>query len=99
MVKKRVKKPAVKKARRPVKRKDPSLEIKRVRATPSRIKLVLRNLILFVILSLISYLLYIVFDNVIYETFFYFLTMILGFIALAFLISLVVFLVLRALRK
>ena len=36
---------------------------KQVRATPSRIKLVLKNLILFVILSLISYLLYNVSNN------------------------------------
>lgn len=92
IVKKAPKKSVKKVARKPMKSRQ-------VRATPRRVKFTLRNLILFIILALISYLLYVVSNNAIYETFFYFLAMILGFIALAFLISLLVFLVLRMMRK
>jgi hypothetical protein len=74
-------------------------EIKQIRATPSRLRLVLRNLILFAILATISYVLYVVSKGVVYETFFYFLAMILGFISLAFLISFLVLIFLRLLRK
>ena len=86
-----VKKSSVKQVQKP--------EIRQVRATPSRLKLVLRNLILFVILSIISYILYIVSKGVVYETFFYFLTMILGFVSLAFLISFLVLIFLKLLRR
>lgn len=90
--KKTVKKSVKKVAHKPMKSKP-------VRATPRKIKFVLRNLILFIVLSIISYLLYTVSSDVVLKPFFYFLTMILGVIALAFLISLLVFLVLRSMRK
>ena len=71
----------------------------RVRATPTKFRLVLKNLILFVILGIISWLLYAVSGNVAYQTFFYVLTMILGFISLAFLISLIILAFLKLMRK
>ena len=111
MAKKKVKKVAKKKTTKKVSKKNPVKKvatkkvnsskpaIKSIRATPSRIRLVLKNLILFVILSIISYVLYAVSNNEVFSQFFAILTMVLSFISLAFLISLLVFLVLKSMRK
>jgi hypothetical protein len=72
---------------------------KRILVTPSKFRLVLKNLILFVILALISFVFYKVSKNQLYVDFFALLTWILGFIAVAFLISLLVLLLLKAVKK
>jgi hypothetical protein len=72
---------------------------KRVLVTPSKFNLVLKNLILFVLLAVISYVLSAVSTNQLYIDFFLLLTWILGFIGVAFLISLLVLLFLRVIRK
>jgi hypothetical protein len=72
---------------------------KRILVNPNKFRLVLKNLILFVILALISFVSYKVATNQMYIDFFLLLTWILGFIAVAFLISLLVLLFLRAIRK
>ena len=113
MAKKSVKKVAKKKTTKKVVKRKVSMKkapqkvvkqtsksvIRQIRATPSRLRLVLRNLILFITLTLISYILYSVAGNIVYQTFFYFLSMILGFVSLAFLISLLVLVFLRLLRR
>lgn len=71
-----------------------------VRTTPNRVKMVLNNFILFLILTLIFLILYfIVKDGTMYETFFWFLAMILGFISFALLISLLIMLFARAIKR
>jgi len=52
----------------------------------NRTRLALRDLVLFAVLSLIFIMLYNVSENVIYQDMFYLLSMVFGFIALAFLI-------------
>lgn len=104
VVRKKSKKKAAKKVVRrksPVKRKTVRKNAlpKKVRATKRKIGLVLKNLILFVILALISFLLYSVSGKEVYQDFFYLLALILGFIALAFLIVLLILLFMRAFRK
>lgn len=71
----------------------------KVRVTRTKFMLVTKNLILFIVLSLISYLLYTVSNSISYRTFFYALTIILGFLSLAFLVSLVILLFIKLLRK
>lgn len=100
MVKKRVGKSGVRRKSRKVSAApETSQSFGKVRPTRNRIKIVVKNLILFVVLSLVFYVLKIISVNPIYETFFYFLYMILGFIALALLISLLVMLLLKALKR
>jgi hypothetical protein len=67
----------------------------------SRVKLglVIRNLVLFVLLSLISYILSLVSEKDVYVNMFYFLWIIFAFISLAFFIALLVLLFLRLIRK
>jgi Flp pilus assembly protein TadB len=101
-VKKKTTKKAVKKLpkKKTVKKAAPlRTQSRRIKATPGRISLVLRNLILFIVITLISYILYLVSNNFVYDSFFYLLSMVAGFISLAFLISLVVFLFLKIMRK
>ena len=66
-------------------RKKTSREPKQL-ISKNRSKLALRNLILFAVLSLISFILYTVFGNQLYQDTFYLLTIIFIFVALAFLI-------------
>lgn len=61
--------------------------------------IVLKNLILFTILSLVSFTLYFISSNELLINFFYLLTIILGFIAGAFLIILLVFLTMKLIKK
>ena len=71
-----------------------------VRASKRKINLVLRNLILFVVMSLISFVLYkYILSNELLITLFSLLAMIFGFVAVAFLIVLLVFLILRTMKK
>jgi ABC-type multidrug transport system permease subunit len=72
---------------------------RRILVTPSKFRLVLKNLILFVILAVLSFVLYSVSTNQLYKDFFILLAWILGFIGVAFLISLLVLLFLKAIRK
>jgi membrane glycosyltransferase len=71
----------------------------KINPTKRRIHLVIKNLLLFSVLTIISYVLFTVSTNPIYDSFFYLLSIILGFVSLAFLISLLVLLVLRAMKK
>jgi len=60
---------------------------------------VFRNLILFVLLSLISYILYLVSENDVFVDIFNFLWIIFGFIAIAFLLALLVLFFLKLVRR
>ncbi len=103
--KKVVRKSASKKkvARKSVKRASPRVSKSSgsnvVKPTGRRMNLVTRNLLLFVILGLISWFLSAVSGTMEYQQFFLFLSFILGAIALAFLVSLLVLVFLRVLRK
>lgn len=72
---------------------------KLVRATQKKINLVLKNLILFIILFVLSFVLYFVSEKEMYTTLFGLLSVVLGFVAVAFLIVLLVFFFLRAMKK
>lgn len=72
---------------------------KPIRASARKIKLAFRNLILFVIISIASFLLQGVSTNGLLIQFFYLLGMITAFIAVAFLIVLLVFALLRLMGK
>jgi hypothetical protein len=67
----------------------------------SRFKLgiVSRNLVMFVLLALISYILYLVSESDVFTNLFYFLWVIFGFISVAFLIALLFLLFLRLFRR
>lgn len=69
------------------------------RSSQRKIVIVVKNLVLFAILSLISWLLYSVSNVEMYENLFLLLAYILGFTAVAFLIVLFVLLLLRLIRK
>ena len=97
MVKKAgAKKKGVKKS---VKRKSGATKSRQVRASKRKINLVLKNLILFAILSLVSFLLYSVSSNDLLINLFYLLAIVLGFVAGAFLIILLIFFFLRIMKK
>jgi polyferredoxin len=71
----------------------------RVRATKRKINLVLKNLILFTILALGSFLLYRFSNNDLFINLFKLLAMILGFVGVAFLIVLLALLILKFMKK
>ena len=71
----------------------------RVRSSKKKIKLVLKNLILFAILTLVSFLLYIFSNNELFRSLFQLLAMILGFVGLAFLIVLLALWILKLMKK
>jgi len=91
MAKRKVKKKVVKK----------SSVIKNVQqgSTKSRMKLAVRNLVFFVLLSLLSFLLWNISTDPTYVNFFLLLTIIFTAISLAFLIVLVVFALIKGFRK
>ena len=64
-----------------------------------RIGLVLKNLVVFLALALISYLLYMFLGNSLIQSLFYLLSMVFVFVGIAFLIVLLVLLVLRVAKK
>ena len=71
----------------------------RVRSSKKKIKLVLKNLILFAILTLVCFLLYIFSNNELFRSLFQLLAMILGFVGVAFLIVLLALLILKVMKK
>ena len=98
-----VKKKSVKKPRRKTTKKKVSRVANKskrlVRASKRKINLVLKNLILFIILFVLSFVLYSVSEQEMYVNLFGLLSVILGFIGVAFLIVLLVFLFLKAMKK
>lgn len=71
----------------------------RVRSSKRKIKLTLKNLILFAILTLISFLFYRFSNNVLFRSLFGLLAMILGFVGLAFLIVFLALWILKLMKK
>lgn len=103
-VKKAVKKKVVKKVKKSVKKKvikskpvikSKKLKVIAIRPKKQRFNLIVKNLILFTILSILCFLLYNVSSNPIYQDFFWLLALILGFVALAFLILFLTLLFIR----
>jgi len=97
--KKAVKKKSVRKNSSKVVRMSVGSSKKRVRSSPKKIRIAVNNLVLFVVLSLVSYGLYGVSGSEFYQNLFFLSSMILGFIALAFLIVLAILLILKGMRK
>ena len=100
--KKTGKKVVVKRATTKAKKKSVKKAIKKfkkVRASKRKINLVLNNLILFAVLSLASFLLYRVSSDELLINLFYLLAMVLGFVAGAFLIILLIFFFMRMMNK
>ena len=105
MVKKKRIKKVVKK--KPVKKIIKKSKVKRVvneskklvRYTKKKINLVLKNLILFVAISLLSFALYSVSNNAIFKNLFLLLVIVSGFVAVAFLIVFLIFLFLKVMKK
>ena len=67
--------------------------------SPKKIKVARNSLVFFAVLSIISWILYSVTNVTIYENLFFLLAMIFGFVALAFLIAFLIFIVLRISKK
>jgi hypothetical protein len=64
-----------------------------------KINLVLRNLVLFVVISLVSFILYLVSTKVMFKNLFSLLAMVFGFVSVAFLIVLLIFLFTKLFKK
>lgn len=92
------KKKRVVKRKSPVKAK-PYVKLQQKISSKFKFGVVFRNLILFVLLSLISYVLYLVSENEVFKDIFYFLWIIFGFIAIAFLLALLVLFFLKLVRR
>ena len=71
----------------------------RVRSTKRKINLVLKNLILFTILTLASLLLYFLSNKELFRSLFYLLAIVLGFVGIAFLIVFLALLILKLMKK
>ncbi len=71
----------------------------RVRSTKRKINLVLKNLVLFAVLTLASFILYSLSNQVLFRSLFGLLAMILGFVGIAFLIVLLALLILKFMKK
>ena len=69
------------------------------RASSKKLKIVTSNLILFVILGILSYVLYNASMQLIYVNLFYLLSFLFGFVSLAFFIALLILLILRSMGK
>ena len=99
-IKKKSKKKVVRtKPKRVSKKLKPKKRVVKRRATGKKMSIVIKNLILFVVLAIISYLLYNVSGSELLRQLFYLAAILMGFIALAFLIVLLVLLFLRLLKK
>ena len=72
---------------------------KMIRSTSKKINLVFKNLIFFAILFVLSRILYAVSGNQTYENLFLLLSIIFGFVGVAFLIVLLIFLFLKVMKK
>ncbi len=94
--KKRGKKTTSKKVRKAGKK---TVQRRLVRSTKRKINLVLRNLILFGVLALISFCLYTFCTNELFRNLFYLLTLIFAFVGLAFLIILLALAILKLMKK
>lgn len=99
MAKKRMRR--TKRRARRVSNKKENLKVQRIVFTTKRkINLALRNLLLFIILALVSYVLYkVIKPDSLFHTLFSLLTIVFASVALAFLIVLLVFLVLKVTKK
>lgn len=106
MAKKRSKKVSRKKP----KSKKPMEKTKRVRKvkrktisatipTKKKFNLVLKNLIIFAVISLASFVLYTVSNSLMFRNLFSLLSMIFGFVAVAFLIILFIFIFMKTIKK
>ena len=93
-----VKKKRAKKKRRVVRRAT-SKSVRLVRSSQRKINLVLKNLILFVILAILSVVLYSASGNELYSSLFLLLSILFGFVAVAFLIILLIFVFMRTMKK
>lgn len=92
------------KKRRIVRRRKPMVEKESVnprKVISSRFKfgIVLRNLVLFTLLFVISYILYLVSESDVFVNLFYFLWIIFAFIAVAFFLALLVLLLMKIIRR
>jgi len=104
MVKKKVKKGKAKSSLRNVKTKRTSVKkpiskTKKIVASKRKIRLVLINLILFVILSVLSFGLKYIFNDEILVNFFWMVSLITGFVAVAFLIVYLILFFMKGFRK
>ncbi|HTY43750.1 MAG TPA: hypothetical protein VMC80_00720 [Patescibacteria group bacterium] len=70
-----------------------------ISSTSRRINIALSNLFLFLVLAIISYMLYKILNNSLFISLFSLLTIIFAFVALAFFITLLVFIALRFAKK
>ena len=99
-IKKVTKKKSTKKvSKKVVKGKSGSVKSKQINSNKQKIDLVLKNLVLFAILSLASFLLYRVSSDELLINLFYLLAMVLGFVAGAFFIVLLVFFFMKIMNK
>jgi hypothetical protein len=86
--------------KRPVVKAKPSFSAaKKVISSKFKFGIVFRNLVLFVLLSLISYILYLVSESDVFINLFYLLWVVFGFISLAFFIALLVLLFLKWMKR
>lgn len=72
---------------------------KLISSIPNKINLVIKNFILFLALALIFLFLYDASTDLTYKTLFPLLSILFGFVAVAFLIALLVFLILKLIKK
>ncbi len=96
MVKKKRGKKTAKKSKKISKK---NIKRPRVRATKRKINLVLKNLVLFAILTLVSSILYLLSNDTLFRSLFQLLAIVLGFVGIAFLIVLLALLILKIMKK
>ena len=107
MVKKKRAKKVIKRNPKKVKKIIKKSKVKRVvnkpkklvRSTKRKISLVLKNFVLFVVISLVSLALHSVSNNDLFKNLFLLLVIISGFVAVAFLIVFLIFLFLKLMKK
>lgn len=87
------------KKRRVIRRRKPVANSVNIISSKFKFGIVLRNLIVFALLALISGILYLAYNGSTFDNLFYFLWIILGFIALAFFIALLVLWFMRWMKK
>lgn len=73
--------------------------VKTLVRTREKKRLVFRNLILFALISIVCYILYTISNTGMFQNLFWLLSMVTGFVALAFLIVWLVFLLLKVMEK
>lgn len=90
---------AKKKSVRKSTKKKKVVKSKKIDASKKKINLVVRNIVIFVSISLISYVLYKILNKAMFENLFLLLAMIFAFLSVAFLIVLLTFVFLRFLKR